>query len=108
MLKGASVQGGGPPLALSGFARGALTGALIGGILTTFDAFVVNGTLGAPLRRAPFAAHVVVKTVIYLGVILFGLKLGSFSFQRPARTALRAATCCFRSPPRSCLSSSST
>ena len=69
-------QRGGPLLPLSGFARGALTGALIAGILTSFDALVLNGPLGAPLRRAPFAAHVAVKTVIYLGVILFALRLG--------------------------------
>ena len=71
-------QGGAPALTLSDFARGALTGAVIGNILTSFDALVLNGPLGAPLRRAPFAAHVAVKTVIYLGVILFGLKFGGF------------------------------
>ena len=49
----------GPALAISGFARGALTGAVIGGILTSFDALILNGPPGAPLRRATFAAHVV-------------------------------------------------
>ena len=88
-------QGGGPPLALSSFARGALTGALIGGILTTFDAFVVNGPLGAPLRRAPFAAHVVVKTVIYLGVILFGLKLGSSLLPAPGENGIESGDVLF-------------
>jgi adenylate cyclase len=77
------LQGGGPPLGVSGFTRGALTGALIAGVLTTFDAFVVNGHLGAPLRRAPFTLHVAVKTLIYLGVILLGLKFGLLLF--PAR-----------------------
>jgi adenylate cyclase len=69
-------QGGAPALTLAEFARGALTGAVIGSVLTSFDALVLNGPRGAPLRRAPFAAHVAVKTVIYLGGILFGLKIG--------------------------------
>ncbi len=43
----------------------------------------MNGPIGAPLRRAPFAAHVAVKTVIYLGVILFGLKFGDALFPAP-------------------------
>ena len=70
------LQRGGQVIGLYGMARGAVTGALIGVILTTFDAFVVNAPLGATLRRAPFAVHVVIKTAIYLGVILFALKLG--------------------------------
>src|ERR1700744_2527953 len=70
------LQRGGHALDIHGMARGALTGAVIGGILTTFDAFVLNAPLGAPLRRAPFAAHVAIKTIIYLAVILFALKLG--------------------------------
>src|ERR1700733_10965367 len=70
------LQGSGRTIDVYGMARGAVTGALIGLILTTFDAFVLNAPLGAPLRRAPFAAHVVIKTAIYLGVILFALKLG--------------------------------
>ncbi|MBV8796834.1 MAG: adenylate/guanylate cyclase domain-containing protein [Hyphomicrobiales bacterium] len=67
---------GGQTFDLYGMTRGAVTGALIGVILTTFDAFVLNAPLGAPLRRAPFAVHVAIKTAIYLGVILFALRLG--------------------------------
>jgi adenylate cyclase len=69
-------QQGGQALDVYHMARGAVTGALIGCILTTFDAFVLNAPLGAPLRRAPFAVHVAIKTLIYLGVILFALRLG--------------------------------
>src|ERR1700678_2109947 len=83
-------QGGAPALTLPEFARGALTGAVIGSILTSFDALVLNGPLGAPLRRAPFAAHVAVKTVIYLGVILFGLKLGSSLFPAPGESGVQS------------------
>jgi adenylate cyclase len=57
-------------------ARGAMTGALIAGTLTSFDRFVLIGPMGAPLRRAPFAVHVALKTLLYLAVILFVLKLG--------------------------------
>ncbi len=63
-----------------GMARGAMTGAVIASILTTLDSAVVDGPLGAPLRRAPFAVHVAAKTGIYLGVILFGLALGERVF----------------------------
>src|ERR1700722_13438180 len=76
-------QRGGQALDVYHMARGAVTGALIGGILTTFDAVVLNAPLGAPLRRAPFAVHVTIKTIIYLSVILFALKLGHDLF--PAR-----------------------
>jgi hypothetical protein len=69
-------QRGGQGLTVYGLARGALTGAVIASILTSFDAFVLRGPLGAPLRRAPFTVHVAVRTGIYLGVILFGLKFG--------------------------------
>ena len=36
-----------------------------------------GGPIGAPLRRAPFAVHVAVKSGVYLVVILFGLALGA-------------------------------
>ncbi|MGB7973022.1 MAG: adenylate/guanylate cyclase domain-containing protein, partial [Roseiarcus sp.] len=89
------LQGGGHAFALSGLARGALTGALIAGVLTTFDALVMNGPIGAPLRRAPFAAHVAVKTVIYLGVILFGLKFGSALFPAPGEGGIESGDVLF-------------
>ena len=89
------LQGGGPALSLSGFARGALTGGLIAGILTTFDALVMNGPIGAPLRRTPFAAHVLVKTLIYLGVILFGLKFGISLFPAPGETGIQSGDVVF-------------
>ena len=74
-------QRAGQALDLYAIARGAMTGALIGAILTTFNAFVQNAPLSAPLRRAPFAVHVAIKTIVYLGVILFALRLGHDLFQ---------------------------
>ncbi len=88
-------QGGGPAFTLSGFARGALTGGLIAGVLTTFDALVMTTPLAAPLRRAPFAAHVAVKTLIYLGVILFGLKLGLSLFPAPGENGIESGDVLF-------------
>ena len=89
------LQRGGQALAVYGLARGALTGAVIAGILTSFDAFVLDGPLGAPLRRAPFTAHVAVKTVIYLGVILFGLKFGSSLFPAPGENGIESGDVLF-------------
>jgi adenylate cyclase len=84
------LQRGGHTFGIYGLARGAMTGAVIGSILTSFDALVLNGPLGAPLRRAPFAAHVAVKTVIYLGVILFGLTLGGSLFPAPGENGIQS------------------
>jgi adenylate cyclase len=39
--------------------------------------------LSAPLRLAPFAVHVAIKTIVYLGVILFALRLGHDLFHAP-------------------------
>src|SRR3984957_20885982 len=75
-------QRGGQALDVYDMTRGAMTGAVIGAILTTFDGFVLNAPLSAPLRRAPFAVHVAIKTIVYLGVILFALRLGHDLFQR--------------------------
>jgi adenylate cyclase len=77
------LQRGGQALAVYGLARGALTGAVIAGILTSFDGLVLRGPLGAPLRRAPFTMHVAVRTGTYLVVILLGLKLGEWVFPSP-------------------------
>jgi adenylate cyclase len=81
---------GGQPLAIYGLARGALTGAVIGVVLTSFDAFVLRGPLGAPLRRAPFTVHVAVRTGVYLIVILLALKLGVWAFPSPGERGIES------------------
>ncbi len=78
-------QAGGHALVLHDMARGALTGGLIAGILTSIEVLVLDAPLGASFRRAPFTAHVVVKTMVYLGVILFALKLSGALFPGPGR-----------------------
>ena len=78
-----SVEDGGRLIDFWSLARGLMTGATIGGILTTTQAFVLDGPIGAPLRALPFPAHVAVKTAIYLAVILFALAAGAWAFPRP-------------------------
>src|ERR1700729_2183037 len=84
------LQRGGHALAVYGLARGAVTGAVIAGVLTSFDAFVLRGPLGAPLRRAPFTAHVAVRTGIYLIVILLALRLGEWVFPSPGERGIES------------------
>lgn len=74
---------GGSLLAINGMPRGIVTGMVIASILTSLEVFVLQEPVGAPLRRAPFLAHVAVKTLIYLIVILFGLSLGAWLFPAP-------------------------
>jgi adenylate cyclase len=64
-------------------ARGLLTGALIGGILTSLETFALTLPFAAPLRTAPFPVHVAVKTCAFLVVILIGLAVGERVFPPP-------------------------
>jgi adenylate cyclase len=84
------LQRGRHALAVYGLARGAVTGAVIAGVLTSFDAFVLRGPLGAPLRRAPFTVHVAVRTGVYLIVILLALKLGVWVFPSPGERGIES------------------
>src|SRR5579872_1791772 len=89
------LQWGGQALAVYGLARGALTGAVIAGVLTSFDGFVLRGPLGAPLRGAPFTVHVAVRTGLYLIVILLGLKLGEWVFPSPGERGVESVDVLF-------------
>src|ERR1700733_507813 len=89
------LQRGGHALAVYGLARGAVTGAVIAGVLTSFDAFVLRGPLGAPLRRAPFTAHVAIRTGIYLIVILLALRLGEWVFPSPGERGIESVDVLF-------------
>jgi adenylate cyclase len=90
-----ALQRGGQPLAVYFLARGALTGAVIASVLTSFDGFILRGPLGAPLRRAPFTVHVAVRTGIYLVVILLGLKFGSYLFPARGENGIESADVLF-------------
>jgi adenylate cyclase len=81
-------ENGQPAFALNGVPRGVLVGAVIGAVMTSFESLVAGGPLGAPLRRAPFPIHVAAKTIIYLAVILFALKVGAWAFPAPGETGI--------------------
>ncbi len=61
--------------ALQGIPRGALTGALIGSVTSSLDAFVLQAP-GAPLTRAPFLINVGVRSLVYLVVFLAAIAVG--------------------------------
>ena len=85
-------QSGGPAFALYSMARGAVTGVVIGGSLSSLEVLGLAGPLGSSLRRAPFTLHVALKTGIYLIVILFALALGAWAF--PARASAASTRGC--------------
>jgi adenylate cyclase len=89
------IQNGAPAFALYGVPRGLLTGAVIGGVLSSLESLVLTGPVGAPLRRAPFPVHVAVKTLIYLAVILFALKLGGRLFPSPGERGIEGGDVLF-------------
>jgi adenylate cyclase len=82
------VTDGGPLFSLGGVGRGAMTGAIIASILTSLEVFVLAAPAGARFRQAPFLAHIAVKTLVYLVVILFALTLGAQAFPAPGERAI--------------------
>ena len=68
--------------ALQGIARGIMSGVLIGGICSSFDAFVLQAP-GARLRRAPFLINVAVKSLVYLAVFLLSIAASQFLIPDP-------------------------
>ena len=102
------IQSGAPAFPLYGVPRGVFTGALIAGLLTSLEAILLAGSLGAMFRRAPFPVHVAIKTLIYLAVILAGLELGGRLFPSPGESGIQGADVLFCLPLRSCSSSCST
>jgi adenylate cyclase len=78
-----AVMNGSAVISFDAVPRGILIGVVIGSILSSFEVFVLEEPIGAPLRRASFPVHVAVKTVIYLIVILFALALGARALRAP-------------------------
>jgi hypothetical protein len=78
-----AVSDGKPLLSVGGLPRGALTGVVITGVLSSFEQVLARPAM-APLRQTPFLVHLAIKTVIYLAVILFGLVIGAWLFPTPA------------------------
>jgi len=75
--------------------RGSLTGALIASILTSLEVYFLWTPLGSSLRRAPFAVHVAVKTIIYLIVIVSALSLGAWAFPAPGERGIQGSDVLF-------------
>ena len=85
------MQDNGPLFTLYDMARGAVTGVVIGGALSSLEVLGLAGPLGSSLRRlAPFPVHVAIKTVLYLAVVLFGLEVGGSAFPAPGETEIEA------------------
>jgi adenylate cyclase len=83
-----AVADGLPFLSARGLPRGVLTGVLITAILFSFEHGLAQPAT-ARLRRLPFLVHLVVKTGIYLVIILFGLVVGARLFPAPEEVAVR-------------------
>ncbi len=64
--------------------RGAVIGAIISSFVTVFEIIILRGPIGAPMRRAPFLALLLLKSVIYLAIIFFALSVGEFALPRAA------------------------
>jgi hypothetical protein len=65
------------PLGIADFVNtelhGALAGGLNGGILSSFEIFVLRGAKGASLRQLPFLPYLALRSLLYLGIILLVL-----------------------------------
>lgn len=62
-----------------GVARGLLSGAVIGGLLTSLNVFVLEAPIRrGGVRRAPFLLHVASKSFVYLAVFLLGAWIGQW------------------------------
>jgi adenylate cyclase len=75
-----AVSDGRPLLSFGGVPRGVITGVVITSILSSFEQFLLRPRL----RRAPFLVNLIIKTAIYLVVILFGLSVGGWLLPSPA------------------------
>jgi adenylate cyclase len=57
---------------------GAVAGALICGTIVLLEIFVLSGRRNTPLRHTPFLVLLSVRTLVYLGVIWFGLTVSAW------------------------------
>ena len=80
---------GGPVFTFDRVPRGVMTGSVIASVLTSFEVFVLEEPLGAPLRQASFAVRVTVRTAIYAIVILFALALGARVLPAPSERGIQ-------------------
>jgi adenylate cyclase len=81
-----AVSDGRALLGWAGLPRGVLTGVVISTLFSLEQVLARPGM--AWLRRLPFLVHLIIKTAIYLVVILFGLSVGGWVFPSPAELGL--------------------
>ena len=63
-----------------GFAQGAFIGLFIAGLVAAFSWYWSQTRPGETLRKLPFSAAVLIKTVVYLLIIVVGIRLGIWLF----------------------------
>jgi adenylate cyclase len=83
-----AISGGAPLLGFGGLPRGVLTGVVITGALFFFEQVWARPAM-ARLRGLPFLPHLVIKTAIYLLIVLVGLAVGAELFPVPAEAGVR-------------------
>jgi adenylate cyclase len=83
-----AIADGRPLVSVGGLPRGVVTGVLITGILFSFEQALAQPPM-ARLREMPFLAHLAMKTIIYLVIILFGLAIGARLLPTPAEVGVR-------------------
>jgi adenylate cyclase len=67
-----------------GIERGLLSGAIIGGVLTSLNIFALQAPIGGGVRRAPFLLHVALKSLIYLVVFFLAIAVGQWLVPIPS------------------------
>ncbi len=55
---------------------GATIGGLVGAMILGFEIFILQRSIGAPLRRLPFLVLIVLSSAVWLALIYVGLQLG--------------------------------
>lgn len=66
-----------------GVARGAIDGAMISIMISSFEVLFLQAEAGAAVRRLPFLPHLAIKTLCYLVIFLFALSIGAILLPSP-------------------------
>lgn len=66
--------------------RGVWTGGFIASLLVAIESFYINGATGAWMRRLSFSAQLLLRSLLYLVIILAGIQSGAALFPVTAST----------------------
>lgn len=66
--------------------RGVWTGGFIASLLVAIESFYINGAAGAWMRRLSFSAQLLLRSLLYLVIILAGIQSGAALFPVTAST----------------------